>query len=548
MNGGSYTNWLRVVAVVILACGNVTAAGQGGASAEPRAPLLLRDPSLSRTHLAFNYAGDIWVANRDGSELRRLTRTGHAAKPAFSPDGSQIAFLDERDGVRNVYAVPFAGGEPRQLTFHPADLGEMRMNRTGDTVAWAPDGKRIVFSSRRTAFASGVVQLFTVPAEGGPVKPVPLVRAAQAAFSPDGKRIAYVPNTQWQADWKRYRGGQATSILIADLGDSSIQARIPREESNDFNPMWVGEYIYFLSDRSGPVRLYSYHLRSGAVKQLVDNDGFDLKSAAASSDAIVYEQFGSLHLLDLESGLDRVLDIPPMADFPEVRPHVRSVAEILESTDRSIRPRLSPTGDEVVFGLRGEILVAGTAKGHGRNLTQTPGAVEREPVWSPDGRSIAYFSDESGEYALHIRDASGRGDVRRIGLGDPPGFPNSSVWSPDSSRIGYTDKRLNFWIVDIEHATRVRVDTDLYVNPAQPMQFAWSADSRWFAYTRQLPSHLHAVFIHSVEQGRSYQLTDGMSDALHLAFDRGGQYLYFTASTDASMKTGLLRDSERLSL
>jgi tricorn protease len=540
MKGSVHTSCLRTLLIVILACNCVDAFAREFASGGSQGPLLLRDPSLSNTHVAFTYAGDIWIANRDGSSLRRLTNTGRAAKPAFSPDGSQIAFIGQYDGVRNVYAAPLAGGEPRRLTFHPADLGEMRMSRTGDMVGWTPDGKRILFSSRRAAFAGGVVQLFTLPAEGGPVDQAPLVRAAQGSLSPDGARIAYVANIQWQPEWKRYRGGQTTSIWIAKIADSSVEARIPRENSNDFNPMWVGEHIYFLSDRSGPVTLFSYDLKSGEVKQLVKNEGFDLKSAAASKDAIVYEQFGSLHLLDLKSGQVRFLDIRPVADLPEIRPHVRNVAEVIESSDRTIKARLSPSGDRVAFGLRGDILVAGAKKSHVRNVTRTTGAVEREPAWSPDGRAIAYFSDESGEYALHVRNVSGRGAVRKISLGDPASFYYSPIWSPDSSKVGYTDKRLNYWYVDVKRSTPVRVDTDLFVNPAHSLQFAWSPDSRWFAYTKQLSSRLHAVFIHSVEQGKSYQLTDGMSDTRHVAFDDAGQYLYFTASIDASMKTGLL--------
>lgn len=542
MKGTFHELCLPTLLGVVLALNCAGTHAEELASSPSRGPLLLRDPSLSETHVAFSYAGDIWVANRGGTQLRRLTSAGHAAKPAFSPDGSQIAFVGEHDGVRNVYVVPVTGGESQQLTFHPADLGELRMGRSGDMVGWMPDGKRVLFTSRRAAFAGGVVQLFTVPVQGGAVDPVPLVRAAQASFAPDASRVAYVANTQWQPQWKRYRGGQTTSIWIADIADSSIRAKIPRENSNDFNPMWVGERIYFLSDRSGPVTLFSYDLESGEVKQLVKNEGFDLKSAAAASDAIVYEQFGSLHLLDLKSGQDRYLDIRPVADFPEVRPHVLNVAQIIESIDRTIKPKISPTGDRVAFSLRGEILLAGSQRSHNINLTRTPGVVEREPAWSPDGRALAYFSDESGEYALHIRDASERGAVRKIDLVDPPSFYYSPIWSPDGKKISYTDKRLNYWYVDVnvERATPVRVDTDLYVNPAHALQFAWSPDSRWLAYTKQLPSHLHAVFVHSLEQGRSYQLTDGMSDALHVAFDEAGQYLYFTATSDASMKTGLL--------
>ncbi len=279
--------------------------------AQAQKPLLLRDPSISKTQIAFSYAGNIWIAHRDGNNIRRLTNGGHEGKPIFSPDGSQIAFSGDYDGNRGVYVVPAAGGEPRRLTYHPADF---------NVVGWAPDGKRIMFSSARTAFAGGVVQLFTVPVEGGFATQVPLARASEASLSPDGARIAYVPNIQWQRAWKRYRGGQTKPIWIANLADSSIQATIPRDNSNDFNPMWVGNTIYFLSDRNGPVTLFAYDMKSQQVQQIVKNDGLDIKSASAASDAIIYEQFGSLHLLDLKLGSDRALDMHLVGDLAEVRP------------------------------------------------------------------------------------------------------------------------------------------------------------------------------------------------------------------------------------
>src|SRR6266851_9389186 len=259
--------------------------------AQAQKPLLLRDPSISKTQIAFSYAGNIWIAHRDGNNIRRLTNGGHEGKPIFSPDGSQIAFSGDYDGNRGVYVVPAAGGEPRRLTYHPADF---------NVVGWAPDGKRIMFSSARTAFAGGVVQLFTVPVEGGFATQVPLARASEASFSPDGARIAYVPNIQWQRAWKRYRGGQTKPIWIATLADSSI-VKVPRNNSNDFNPMWVAGTIYFLSDRNGPVSLFAYDTKSTQVTEVIKNSGLDFKAAAAAPDAIVYEQFGAIHIYDLKT-------------------------------------------------------------------------------------------------------------------------------------------------------------------------------------------------------------------------------------------------------
>ncbi|MGB2679662.1 MAG: PDZ domain-containing protein [Candidatus Acidiferrum sp.] len=506
--------------------GLLFASVSGVASAQARKPLLLRDPSVSKTQIAFSYAGSIWIASRDASNVRRLTTGGHEGKPLFSPDGTQVAFTGDYDGTRGVYVVSATGGVPRRLTYHPEDYS---------VECWTPDGKQIVFSSARAAFASGVVQLFSVPLEGGFATQVPLARASEASLSPDGARIAYVPTIHWQDAWKRYRGGQTKPIWIANLADSSIEAIIPRENSNDFNPMWVGDTIYFLSDRNGPVTLFAYDIKSQQVKQIVKNDGLDIKSASATSDAIVYEQFGALHLLDLKSASDRALDIPIVGDLAEVRLHFQKIEP------KRIRfAGISPTGARAAFGVRGEILTVPAEKGNVRNLTNTTNVVERDPAWSPDGNSIAYFSDESGEYALHIRDQSGLGEVRKIDLGSPHTFYYSPAWSPDSKKIAYTDKRLNFWYVDLEKRTPVKVDADTYTDPGNRLQMTWSPDSRWIAYTRQLRSHLHAVFAYSLEQAKSYQITDGMSDALYVAFDKEGKYLYFTASTDTALNTGWL--------
>ena len=494
--------------------------------AEAGKPLILRAPSVSRTQIVFSYAGSLWIAGRDGGEARRLTTGGHESNPIFSPDGTEIAFTGEYDGNTDVYVVAAAGGVPRRLTYHPApDV----------PVGWTPDGKQVMFRSERNAFADGVVQLFTISVEGGFPTPVPLVRAAEGSYSPDGSRLAYVPIEQWQRAWKRYRGGQTRPIWIVNLADSSIEEKIPRDNSNDFNPMWVGDSIYFLSDRNGPVTLFAYDTRSKKVTQVVKNDGLDVKSASASPDAIVYEQFGSLHLLDLKSHHVRRVEISIAGDLAEVRPHFQKIEP------RRIRfAGISPTGARAVFGVRGEILTVPAEKGDIRNLTNTTDVVERDPAWSPDGNSIAYLSDESGEYALHIRNQNGMGEVRKIDLGKPPTFRYSPTWSPDSKKIAYVDKRLNVWYVDLEKKTPLRVDTDTYAGPFYALNSAWSPDSRWLAYTKQLRNHLHAVFAYSLEQAKSYQLTDGMSDALYAAFDKEGKYLYFTASTNTALSTGWL--------
>jgi len=492
--------------------------------AQTEKPLVLQKPTINRTHVVFSYAGDLWIAPREGGEARRLTvGPGIETDPYFSPDGTLIAFSGEYDGNVDVYVVPATGGVPRRLTWHPdADR----------VVGWTPDGKRILFSSSRHSYTR-VSRLFTVPVEGGFPEEVPLPMAEQGSYSPDGTRLAYVPLRPAFIAWKRYRGGRTTPIWIADLKDSRIE-KIPRDNSNDFYPMWVGDRIYFLSDRTGRFSLFAYDLKSRQVREVVPNSGMDFKSASAGPDAIVYEQFGSLNLYDLKTGRTRRIPITLAGDLPTIRPSFERVA-------RSIRDAgLSPTGVRAVFEARGEILTVPVEKGDIRNLTNSPGVADRYPAWSPDGRRIAYFSDESGEYALHIADQSGLGPTEKIPLDNPPSFYYSPVWSPDGKKIAYTDARLNLWYMDLEKKTPVKVDTDTYSKPERTLDPSWSPDSRWIAYTRQLRNHFRAVFIYSLEENKSRQVTDGMSDARYAAFDPNGELLYFTASTDIGPASGWL--------
>jgi tricorn protease len=480
-------------------------------------PLLLQKPALSGGEIAFVYAGDLWIVGRDGGAARRLTSgAGVETNPHFSPDGTEIAFTGEYDGNVDVYLVPAVGGVPRRLTWHPA---------ADQTAGWSPDGKRILFSSNRKSY-SRFSRLFTVSRDGGLPAELPLPIAAEGSYSPDGARLAYVPMDRAFSMWKRYRGGRASAIWIATLADSSVE-KLPRNNSNDFNPMWVGEKIYFLSDRQGPVSLFAYDTKQKTVSEILPNDGLDFKSASAGPDAIVYEQFGSIHLYDLKTSKAKAVNITVAGDLPEVRPHFEKVATKIWSAD------LSPTGTRAVFEARGEILTVPAEKGDIRNLTQTVGVNERSPAWSPDGKNIAYFSDESGEYALHVRSQSGTGDTRKIGLGTPGSFFYSPTWSPDSGKIAYTDKRLNLWYVDLRDGKPVHVFKDTFTGPQQIFKAAWSPDSKWLAYTKQGRSHMRSVYVYSLETGKSQPITDGMSDAMSPVFDSSGKYLYLLSSTDA---------------
>jgi tricorn protease len=486
--------------------------------------LLLQTPTLSKTQIAFTYGGHIWIVSRQGGRAERLvTGMDRLSNPVFSPDGSQVAYAGEYDGNIDVYVVPATGGEPRRLTYHPSpDV----------PVAWTPDGKSVLFRSHRVS-PNDSNKLFTIAATGGFPVEVPLAMAEDGCYSPDGTQLAYSPVFQWEPDWKHYHGGQTAPIWIAKLADSSV-VKIPRNNSNDRDPMWVGNTIYFLSDRNGPQTLFAYDTATRKVSQLVQNDGLDIDSASAGPGAIVYSQFGKLNLYDLAAHRSTPITVEVAGDMPELRDHYEKVGDQIRNS------AISPTGVRAVFEAHGEIFTVPAEKGDVRNITRSPAVEDRDPAWSPDGKSIAYFSDESGEYALHIRDQQGLGDVRKLGLGQPPSFFYSPTWSPDSQKISYSDKRLNLWYIDLKHPEPVKVDADLFDTPLHEFDAVWSPDSRWLAYTKQLPNHLRAVFVYSLESSKATQITDGMSDVLYPNFDKSGKYLYFTASTNMGLSTGWL--------
>jgi tricorn protease len=495
----------------------------GSTFAAAEAPLLAKMPTLSRTAVVFEYGGYLWSVPRDGGAARQLTTGGHETAPFFSPDGTWIAFTGTYDGNVDVYVMPAEGGMPKRLTWHPdADVAG----------GWTPDGKRVLFRSTREAYAD-FNRLYTVPVEAGPAEALPVWRGEDASLSPDGTRLAYVPNMKWQTSWKRYRGGQTTPIYLVRLSDLTLE-KLPRENSNDSNPVWFGDTVYFLSDRNGPVTLFAYDTKAKAVRQVLANSGLDLKWLSAGPDALIYEQFGGIYVLDPASGESRQVRIEIAGDLPATRPHYVKAAERIQNAG------LSPTGVRAVFEARGEILTVPAEKGDIRNLTRTTAAAERDPAWSPDGTSIAFFSDESGEYALHVADQSGLGAVKKIGLGDPPSYFYGPVWSPDSRKIAFTDKRLNLWYVEVAKGAPVKVATDRFDDPASAMNPNWSPDSQWLTYTKELANRLHAVFVYSLVSGREAQITDGISDARYPVFDKGGKSLVFAVSTDVGLSSGWL--------
>jgi tricorn protease len=480
---------------------------------------LLSDPALSVDRIAFSYANDLWTARPDGTGVERLTsHPGIESGPRFSPDGTLIAFTGRYEGNTDVYVVPSAGGVPKRLTWHPGN----------DTaLGFTPDGKAVLFASPREVYTTRYQQLFTVPVTGGAPTRLPIPHAAKAAVSPDGKTIAYLPVLEAFNQWKHYRGGTVSRLVLFDVATyATEQVPQPAGRCNDTDPVWLGERLFFRSDRDGEFNVYAFDRAAQAVTRVTRHLDFPVLGLSAAGGRILYEQAGHLHLLDVKSGTASRLKVGVAADLVETRPrYVKGTKYVRESS-------LSPSGARAAFDFRGEILTVPREKGDERNLTRSPGAHDRSPAWSPDGKEIAYVSDATGEYELRIAAQDGHGDPRRFTLTES-GFYDDLRWSPDGKRISYADNSRTIWILDLASGRSTRVDADAMYGPVRVLHHAWSPDSRWVAYTRNTRTYMNRIWLYSVADAKSFPLTDGLADASFPVFDPNGKYLYFLVSTDA---------------
>jgi tricorn protease len=480
---------------------------------------MLTQPAVSADHVAFIYAADLWVAALDGKHVRRITGDlGRESSPAFSPDGSLIAFSAQYEGNTDVYVVPVAGGVPRRLTWHPGV----------DTVqGFTPDGKAVLFTSARAVHTNRYTQLFTVPVAGGIEEPLPIPNAFRAKYSPGGDRVAYNPLPFAFLQWKHYRGGEATEVFLYNVKDHKVD-KIPQPEgrANDADPVWLGDVVYFRSDRNGEFNLYSFDPRTKAVAQLTRHADFPVLNLSAGGGHLVYEQAGQLHLLDPAQKAAHKITIGVAADLEETRPRFVKGAKYVR------RASLSPSGARVAFEFRGEIVTVPAEKGDARNLTNTVATHERSPIWSPDGRQIAYFSDESGEYELIVAAQDGKGERRHYKLAGA-GYYERPVWAPDSQKLSFIDNSYTVYWIDLKSGTAKKVASEYMYSPIKTLTTAWSPDSRWLAYTLNTPAYVQTVHVYSIDQDKSFPITDGLSEVSEPVFDKSGKYMFFFASTNA---------------
>jgi tricorn protease len=473
---------------------------------------LLRSPTISESHIAFEYANDIWIANRDGSNARRLTiHEGMEYSPSFSPDGKLLAFTAQYDGNTDVYIVSIDGGAPKRLTFHPAGDG---------VLGWSPDGE-VLFRSNRTSTTRRYGKIFKVSVDGGFPEELIIPRASRFSISEDGKYYAYTFSNDPFNTWKHYRGGQTPEVWIFDVATNEI-VTVPRDNSNDTYPVFIGDKVYFMSDRNYTMNIFEYDMLSKEVKQITFHDDYDVRSLKANAGVLVYAQAEVIHVFDPATGESNVIDVYINPDLPETRPRFVNVSDDSRYYD------ISPTGVRGVFTARGDVFTVPADKGETRNLTQTDDVHERYPAWSPNGDKIAYLSDASGEYELHIIDQLGKEEAEVYSLGED-NYYFHPIWSPDGEKLIIKPRGIKFYYLDLKTKKMNLVDDDAYFSLSSD---PWSADNRWITYTKELPNHFDAVMIYDLETGEKHQVTDGMSHAISPVFSRCGSYLYFAASTD----------------
>jgi tricorn protease len=514
---------LQKILAVALAAG-VLSTGSLSAQQETR---LLRFPHIHGDRVLFTYAGDLYTAPLTGGQSTRLTsHEGLEIFGRFSPDGRWIAFSGEYAGTRQVYVIPSAGGEPRQLTFYP-DVGAMPPRGGYDHLVldWTPDGSKILVRANRTPFGQRVGRYYLVdPFDGGLEIPLEIPEGASGAtFDPTGTQLAYnIKSREWR-HWKRYQGGRQQDVWLYDL-EAHSSRRVTDFTGTDNFPMWVGDAVYFVSDRGDgqKLNLWRHDTTAGQLSQVTDHQDFDVLWPSRGEGGIVYQSGGWIWHFDPATSETRRLSITVPGDRPYAMPYWTEVGDDVESFD------LSPSGSRALFGARGEIFTVPAEHGNTRNLSETPGQRERSVAWSPDGEWIAYLSDATGAYELYVRAADGAGEARRLTSGGES-WIYSPLWSPDSRWIAWSDQRNRIRAVELESGRIREVDR---TDTGRLNDFSWAPDSRWLAYSKRSPNTMNSVWLYSFEDDRTAQVTGDMTDDGNPAFDPQGRYLYFVSARD----------------
>src|SRR6185295_12704126 len=485
---------------------------------------LLRYPDIYKDTIAFVYGGDIWLAG--GGPARRLTSDpGEELFPKFSPDGRSIAFTGQYSGTRQVYVISVDGGMPRQLTFHN-DIGPLppRGGVDNQVIDWTPDGKQVLFLAHRTPWSDRIGRAYMVPAAGGMETPLPLKESSTGSLSADGTRFAFAPVMNEWREWKRYYGGRASDIWIYDLASGAAQ-QITDNPAIDQQPVWIGNTIYFASNRDRVINLFAYDLATRATRKATNHDVFDVLWPSGDGSRIVYENGGWIYLFDPATGQSGKVSIRVEGDLPHTLPYFKNVTEDIDTAS------LSPTGKRALLTAHGEVFSVPAEKGEIRNLTESSGVREMNATWSPDGRWAAYLSDRTGEYEIWVRPADGSGQERRVTTdGKIWRFPPQ--WSPDSKKLAFGDKNRRLQWVDVASGQVKEAD---HSDRGVITDYKWSPDSRWLAYTKVGENQFPSIWLYALDEGKARQLTSDLTAEAEPTFDPTGRYLYFLSNRDYNL-------------
>ena len=484
---------------------------------------LLRQPTINGNQIAYTYGSDVWTTNLTTNLTTRLTSTAALeSNPHISPNGKWIAFTSNRSGSSAVYIVSIAGGEAKRLTWHTsADVAK----------GWTNDGKRVLFASNRDTAPSRYNRLYTVSIDGGPVTKLFEQWATAGSYSPNGKQLVIDKMRRWDEEWRDYRGGQNTPLIIIDLKTLN-ETLLPNNKTTDKYPVWNGSIVYFLSDRTHTSNVWSYNTKTKAVKQVTRFKGTAVKYLSGSKSHLIFEQDGYLHTLDIKNNKTKRLKISIKGDFPWTDTKWVNVNKRVDYAN------ISPNGKRVVMASRGDIFTAPVEFGDARNITKSSGAADRAPIWSPEGDKIAWFSDSNGKgYALHVNNQDGTTKTTTISIG-VSNMAWEPTWSPDGKNIAFVDDDTRIRIVNLKAATIRTIDNAGNNLERGRMGITWSPDSNWLAYAKSGDNSLKQIKVWSLASNKVTAITDPFADSFSPTWDLDHKHLYFLASTDVALRSG----------
>ena len=486
---------------------------------------LLRFPTIHEDKIVFTRAGDLYMVDAEGGMARRLTsHAGYEMFAKFSPDGKHIAFTGQYDGNTEVFVMPAEGGTPERLTYTATlqrdDIGD-RMGPNNIVMAWTPDSEYIIYRSRKESFNSFKGKLYKVPVDGGLSEQIPVSFGGFCSYSPDGEKLAFNWVFREFRTWKYYRGGMADDLRIIDLKSGDVE-KITDTDAQEIIPMWIGEDIYFLSDRDRRMNLFVYNTNTNSTKKITDFEDYDIKFPSANKDQIVFEKGGYIYKMNASDQQPVKVDIMINDDNPYSRSEIKELKDDIRSGD------LSPNGERVILGARGEIFSVPAKEGITYNFTQSPGVHERSVEWSPDGKHIAFISDKSGEFEIYVQKQDGSEPARQL-TKNADTYIFSFEWSPDSKKILYHDREMRLRYVDVESGKVTVVEEEEY---GIPSNYDWSPDSKWIAYDYTTDNLFSIIKIYNVESGDKYDVTDNWYNSGSPSFSPDGKYLYFVSGRD----------------